>query len=93
MIIGGNSDGLVQKAIEVLNSDSLVVAFGGNIEVDIQKEADGLEEAFEGAAIVDNNNSPQKPILRRTFCTKRRARLWAVILLVAGQIWSNHTWH
>jgi hypothetical protein len=54
-IVSSNGNSFVQEAMKMLNTDGFVVAASGNMEVDVQQRADGFENAFEGAAVVDND--------------------------------------
>ena len=69
-IIGGNSDcfveesmkvfdanGFIKEAVEMFHADSFMVAASSNMEVDIQNCTDFLEEAFESAAVVDDDQT------------------------------------
>ena len=58
-VIGGNGDSFVEEAVEFFYSDSFVVTAGGNMNVDVQDGADGVEEAFESATVVHNNESTE----------------------------------
>jgi hypothetical protein len=42
-IISCNGDGLIQEAVELVSTSSFVVAFGGNVNGNAKKGADGFE--------------------------------------------------
>jgi hypothetical protein len=54
-IIGGDGNSFIQKPVEVFDANSLVIAASSDMNVDVQNRTDGLEEAFESAAVIDNN--------------------------------------
>jgi hypothetical protein len=54
-IVASNGDSFIQESMEVFNANGFVVATSGNMEIDVQQRADGFEEAFEGAAVVDDD--------------------------------------
>jgi len=58
-VIGSDGDGFIEEAMEVFDTDSFVVAASGNMDIDIQNGADGLEETFEGTAVVDNDETAE----------------------------------
>jgi hypothetical protein len=82
LVIGGNGNSLVEKMVEVFDSNSFMIPTSSDIDINVEKGTDGLKEALEGASIIDNNQ-PAETNFRRTLWTKRQARLWAVMLLVA----------
>jgi hypothetical protein len=45
--------------MKVLNTDSFMVAFGSNVQIDIQKEAYFFSNTFEGATVIGNNNAEE----------------------------------
>ena len=73
-IIGSDGNGVVKESMKVLDSDGFVIAASSNMEIDIEDRADFLEKAFEGAAVVNYDQSA-KPTFKRTSWTRRRARL------------------
>jgi hypothetical protein len=58
-VISSNGDGFVEKAVEFFDTNGFVITAGSNVDVDVEDGTDGLEEAFEGAAIVHNNESTE----------------------------------
>jgi hypothetical protein len=58
-IVAGNSNSFVEEAVEVLDADSLVIATSSNMEIDIEDRADFFEETFEGATVVDDNQTAE----------------------------------
>ena len=58
-IISSNGDGFIEEAMKVFDADSFVVAFGSDVERDVEEEADGLKQAFESAAVVDDDNTTE----------------------------------
>jgi hypothetical protein len=47
----------IQETVKVFDADSLVIAASSDMNIDVQNCTDQLEEAFESAAIIDNNQS------------------------------------
>ncbi len=58
-IVGGNGEGFVEETMEVFETNSLVVATSSDMEFDTEDCADFLEEAFESAAIVDDDQATE----------------------------------
>jgi hypothetical protein len=56
-IIGRDADSFIQKAMEVFNTNSFVVTTGSHMDINMQKGADSLEDTFEGAAVVNNEET------------------------------------
>ena len=56
MIFGSNGNRFVQEMVEVLfDNDGFVIHASSDMEIDVQSGADFLEEASQGAVIIDNN--------------------------------------
>jgi hypothetical protein len=91
-IVGYNSNSFIEESAEVFNSNSFVVAASSDMKSNGKSGADSLEESFKSAAVI-NDTRPQNPTFKRTSWTKRRARSWAVMLLVALTMknWWGHT--
>ena len=58
-IVRCNCSSFVQKPVEVFNANSLVVATSSNMDVNVQDIADRAEETFEGAAVINNNQTTE----------------------------------
>ena len=69
-IVGSNGNGLVEEAVEMLDAIGLMIAASG----DMRDLADFFEQAFEGAAVIDDDQTT-KTDFKRTPWTRRRARL------------------
>jgi hypothetical protein len=54
-IVAGNSNSFIQETVEMFNTNSFVVATSSDVDIDIENRADGFEEAFESAAVVDDD--------------------------------------
>ena len=54
-IVGSNGDGFIEEPMEVFDTDGLVVTTGSDMEFDMKNCADFLEETFEGAAVVNDD--------------------------------------
>ena len=57
--VGNNGDSFIEELVEVFDTNGFVVAVGGDMNVDVQKGADGLEKAFECAAVVDGDEAAE----------------------------------
>jgi hypothetical protein len=62
-VISSDGDGLVEEAVEMLNSDSFVITASSNMNDDVQNRADRLEETFESTAMSSMTMRPQKSLL------------------------------
>jgi hypothetical protein len=58
-IIGSDSNGFIQEPVKVFDANSFVVAASGNMNIDIQNGANGLKEAFECAAVVNDEKTAE----------------------------------
>jgi hypothetical protein len=71
-VVSGDGDSFIQEAMKVFHTDGLVIAPSSNMDADIQDGADRLKQAFEGTAIIDNNETAetnfQKSFLDQQSC-------------------------
>jgi hypothetical protein len=58
-VVGSNSDCFVEEAVEFFHTDGFVVTAGSNMNVNVEDGTDCVEEAFEGATVVHNNESTE----------------------------------
>ena len=58
-VVGCDCNSFVQKSVKVFNTDGFVIAAGGDMDIDIEDVADFLEETFEGAAVVDDDQAAE----------------------------------
>ena len=58
-VITGNVDCLVEETVKVFHANSFMVAASSDMEVDVQNTTDVLEQAFESAAIVDDDQATE----------------------------------
>jgi hypothetical protein len=58
-VIGSNGNGFIQKLVEMFDADGFMVPLGSAMEGDVEEKANLFEEAFKGAAIVDNDNAAE----------------------------------
>lgn len=56
-VISCNGDGLVEEAVEMLDTCGFVIATSGNVNHDVQNGADRLEETIESSAIINNDKT------------------------------------
>jgi hypothetical protein len=56
-VIGGNSDGFIQKPVKVFNADGFVIPFSGTMKGNVEEETHFLEETLKSAAVVHNDNT------------------------------------
>jgi hypothetical protein len=58
-IIGGDGNGFVKEPMKVFDADGFVVAASSDMEIDSKDGADFFEKAFEGAAVVDDDQTAE----------------------------------
>jgi hypothetical protein len=59
-VISGDGDSFITKeAMKVFHTNGLVIATSSNMDADIQDGADRLKQAFEGTAIIDNDETAE----------------------------------
>jgi hypothetical protein len=58
-IVGGDGNGFVQEPVKVFDANSLVVATSGDMNINMEDEANGLEEALESTAVIDDDQSAE----------------------------------
>ena len=59
MVVGSDGGGFIQKPVKMFDADCFVIAFGGTMESNAEEQANVLEESFECAAVVDNNDATE----------------------------------
>ena len=50
-------DGLVEKAMEMIDTNGFLIYTSSNININVQNGADRLEETFESTAIIDDDKT------------------------------------
>ena len=58
-VVGSDGDGFIQKPVKMFDADCFGIAFGGTMESNAEEQANVLEESFECAAIVDNDDATE----------------------------------
>jgi hypothetical protein len=58
-VVSGNSDSFIQEPMKVLDTDGFVIATGSNMDAYIQNRTDRLEQALEGTAVVDDDETTE----------------------------------
>ena len=56
-VIRSNSDSLVEKSIEMLDTDGFLIAAISNMNLNVQNGTDRLKETFESTAIIDDDKT------------------------------------
>ena len=58
-VIGSDSDSFVEESVKAFNANGFVVAASGNMNIDVEDVADSDEEAFEVAAVINNDETAE----------------------------------
>jgi hypothetical protein len=58
-VVSGNSDSFIQETMKVFDTDGFVIATSSDVDAYIQNRTDRLEQAFEGTAVVDDNETTE----------------------------------
>jgi hypothetical protein len=69
VIVGSDSNSLIEESVEVFKSDSFVIAASRDMKVNGKSSADSLEESFKSAAVI-NDNHTTKSNLQKDFLDK-----------------------
>ena len=69
VIVGSDSNSLIEESVEVFKSDSFVIAASRDMKVNGKSSADSLEESFKSAAVI-NDNQTAKSDLQKDFLDK-----------------------
>ena len=58
-VIGSDSNSFVEESVKAFDANGFVVAASGNMNIDVEDVADSDEEAFEVAAVINNDETAE----------------------------------
>jgi hypothetical protein len=73
-IIGGDGNCVVQESVEVFDANSFVVATSCDMNINVEDGANSLEEAFESAAVIDNDQ-PAETDFQKDFLDEKTSEI------------------